>query len=326
MILEPTAKPVKFRIVCDGIEHSTIASLKKHFFITDIEERIKDGSLKGFFRQQGLDSFPIDAYQAADILFEAGGEIKDEESLLLWWRKHDKVLFDRHFKKYLPTTLDALGELASFHSKELKKYFGDEIYNKAIQNKVHPQYPKMLEQATKLGSTDAKKEFDQYKRQLNKKEREEERRLQQEREKPKKAISELTNIVASYQGISYPNLISKMRKSFDIYNNAEWNRLTGDTKLLLKILSYSIAIGSNEKSILKKVYHATTGLEYRYFSVHSFQDVMRREIEDIPEEDIPDIKLTRDFCKLISDARRYESPIVDIKQYLRYFINEYKDN
>lgn len=318
MILEPTAKPVKFRIVCDGIEHSTIASLKKHFFITDIEERIKDESLKGFFRQQGIDRLPDDAYQAADILFEASGEIKDEESLLLWLRKHNKELFDKHFKKYLPSSFEALGQLAEFHSKELKKYLGDEIYNIAIHNKANSQYPKMLEHAAKLGSSDAKKDFNQYK----KKEKEEERRLQQEREKTKTALGKLTNIVAaSTVPTNYKRLISNMRKHFDIYNNAEWNQLTGDTKLLLKLLSYSIAIGFNEKSLLKKIYHSATGLEYRYFSVRSFQDVMRREIEDIR-----DTKLTRDFSKLISDVRRLEFPINNIKLYLTNFINEYKDS
>jgi len=322
MILEPTAKPVKFRIVCDGIEHSTIASLKKHFFITDIEERIKDESLKGFFRQQGIERFPDDAYQAADILFEAGGEIKDEESLLLWLRKHNKELFDKHLKKYLPSSFEDLEQLPNFNSKELKKDFGDIIYKKANQDKAHYQYPKMLEQAAKLGSSDAKKDFDQYKIEEEKRLKEEgEKKEREERAKPETALKELTRIVANSEvPTNYATLISQMRKYYDIYDKTKWKLIPNRDRELLQILLCSLAIGSGDLDILKKVILIVDGVpaEDRWDVRYCLA-----KCDTLVQNKLDDDSLRYDFKQLYIKSTGRE-PIYNIKPYLSHFMNKFK--
>ena len=53
MKLIPKARPVRIRILSGGMEHSTLSSLKEHFYLEDVMRLIANGSLTRWLRQCG---------------------------------------------------------------------------------------------------------------------------------------------------------------------------------------------------------------------------------------------------------------------------------
>lgn len=53
MNLEPTPKPIRFRIESGGVEHSSLESLRKHFCWREVKELIQEGRLQEWLRNIG---------------------------------------------------------------------------------------------------------------------------------------------------------------------------------------------------------------------------------------------------------------------------------
>ena len=163
MNLVPIAKSVRIRVECGGEEHTTIDSLLEYFSRDDIEKLYLNGSLNKFLKQSGKDYLPKDCtnvFQIADVLYESNGEIKDEETLLLWWLQDKK--YSRNIKMFLEDRLydkdnnkDYIKRLTSFSNVSLREFLGAYCFDKAFSVSNLATRKKYLQIASEFGNTNA---------------------------------------------------------------------------------------------------------------------------------------------------------------------------
>lgn len=163
MILVPIAKSVRIRVECGGEEHTTIDSLLEYFSSDDIEKLYLNGSLNKFLKQSGKDYLPKDCtnvFQIADVLYESNGEIKDEETLLLWWLQDKK--YSRNIKMFLEDLFydkdnnkDFIKKLTSFSNVSLREFLGAFCFDKAFSASNLATRKKYLQIASEFGNTNA---------------------------------------------------------------------------------------------------------------------------------------------------------------------------
>ena len=335
MKLVPIAKPVRISIDCyRGIEHVSLDTIKKYFFIPDIKRHLEDGSLRRFLDQHNK-SLPEDAdiYKVADLLFETEGYITDEKSMLKWWLDHKdfennlilfrELLEDRWSANALE---DNVTILADFKEPGLAEFAVDFLIKRAHNDAIHAEvfllaasklgdeedqiWIKKIEEERKKIEEERKKIEEEIKKieeeeEKRKIEEEENRKIEEERvrhEQNKVEIKDsIKNVKAEFSKME--QMIQRWYGYSDSFDRIYDWPVRIDSKhfeIFLCYLLYILASGSEDPTKMKTLYNA---IPWRIFNKHQDPSQMtKNELAEIIKTELEASSLLPAHLK--DDARR----------------------
>lgn len=320
MNLVPIAKPVRIRVECGGEEHISMDSLLEYFCCDDIEELYLNGSLNKFLSQSGKEMLPncTNIFQIADVLYESNGEIKDEETLLLWWLQDKK--YSRNIELFLEYLFsdkesdeDRIKQFTSYSNVSLKAFLGDFCFEKALSASNLTTRKTYLQLASEFGNKDAKTSLNEIEEAI-KKDIEEKRRN-----------TEYIKIIRLLIRKFDESYLSKYRFDDSWYYeySLNWllNELPGGTlePFLWEHLFYFasvIAQCSDRKDLIQNVLNSFMLEIPEKATKADVKAILRNEIENAEYLQEP---LKKDFRQLVSRGGRVQ----DVKRYLDSYYKQF---
>ena len=163
MILDPTPKPIRFRIESGGVEHSSLESLRQHFCWREVRELIQEGRLQEWLKNIGhtqladdLDihvgsSFPDWSY--AGLLFGVDLSKGRWLDLAEYWMKENLT---ETIKLNLDEWLEDknVSKIAELLPREMQIIIGERLYDK-VHDVPYTEALPSLKKAANMGSDKA---------------------------------------------------------------------------------------------------------------------------------------------------------------------------